>query len=54
MMTKAPLRKRNSPRIAPKMLEVLKIIGEESWRNGTDKFTDAQIDARIKAYRRAK
>jgi hypothetical protein len=34
--------------------EVLKIIGEESRRNGTDTLTSRQIDATIKAYRKAK
>ena len=38
----------------PAMLQVLKIIGEESRRNGTDKLTSRQIDATIKAYRAQK
>jgi hypothetical protein len=33
---------------------MLKIIGEESRRNGTDRLTSRQIDATIKAYRKAK
>jgi prevent-host-death family protein len=31
--------------------EVLRIIGEESRRNGTDKMTEAEIDAVIQDYR---
>jgi hypothetical protein len=31
--------------------EVLRIIGEESKRNGTNKMTHRQIDREIKAYR---
>ena len=34
--------------------EVLRIIGEESKRNGTHKMTQRQIDQEIKAYRAQK
>ena len=34
--------------------EVLRIIGEESKRNGTHKMTQRQIDQEIKAYRAPK
>jgi prevent-host-death family protein len=34
--------------------EVLRIIGEESKRNGTNKITQRQIDQEIKAYRAKK
>ena len=34
--------------------KILKIIGEESKRKGTNKLTMRQIDAEIKAYRREK
>lgn len=34
--------------------EVLRIIGEESRRNGTDKFTSRQIDEIIQEYRTEK
>jgi prevent-host-death family protein len=34
--------------------EVLRIIGEESKRNGTHKMTQRQIDQEIKAYRALK
>ncbi|SRR5258708_24550973 len=34
--------------------EVLRIIGEESKRSGTDKMTQRQIDQEIKAYRAQK
>jgi prevent-host-death family protein len=34
--------------------EVLRIIGEESKRNGTNKMTHRQIDQEIKAYRAQK
>jgi prevent-host-death family protein len=34
--------------------EVLRIIGEESKRNGTNKMTPRQIDREIKAYRAQK
>jgi prevent-host-death family protein len=34
--------------------EVLRIIGEESRRNGTNKMTQRQIDQEIKAYRAQK
>jgi prevent-host-death family protein len=34
--------------------EVLRLIGEESKRNGTNKMTSRQIDQEIKAYRAAK
>jgi prevent-host-death family protein len=34
--------------------EVLRIIGEESKRNGTHKMTQRQIDQEIKAYRTQK
>jgi prevent-host-death family protein len=34
--------------------EVLRIIGEESKRNGTNKMTPRQIDQEIKAYRAQK
>jgi prevent-host-death family protein len=34
--------------------EVLRIIGEESKRNGTNKMTQRQIDEEIKAYRAQK
>lgn len=47
-MTDRQLKKRSDPGTVP---EVLKIIGEESRRNGTDKLTSRQIDETIKAYR---
>jgi hypothetical protein len=53
-MTKPPLKKKSDPRTVPTMQEVLKIIGEESRRNGTDRLTSRQIDGTIKAYRKAK
>jgi hypothetical protein len=53
-MTKTPLKKKSVSRTAPKMPEVLMIIGEESRRNGTDKLTSRQINATIKAYRAQK
>jgi prevent-host-death family protein len=34
--------------------EVLRLIGEESKRNGTNKMTSRQIDQEIKAYRAEK
>jgi prevent-host-death family protein len=34
--------------------EVLRILGEESKRNGTNKMTQRQIDQEIKAYRAQK
>ena len=34
--------------------EVLRIIGEQSKRNGTNKITPRQIDQEIKAYRAQK
>jgi prevent-host-death family protein len=34
--------------------EVLRILGEESQRNGTNKMTQRQIDQEIKAYRAQK
>ncbi len=36
------------------MPEVLRIIGEESRRNATDKLTSRQIEETIKAYRAQK
>jgi hypothetical protein len=53
-MTKPQLKKKSVPRTVPRVPEVLKIIGEESRRNGTDQLTSRQIDATIKAYRKAK
>jgi hypothetical protein len=53
-MTNTPPKKKRSPRTVLKVPEVLKIIGEESRRNGTDKLTSRQIDATIKAYRAQK
>jgi prevent-host-death family protein len=38
-------------RLAAPEPEVLKVIGEESRRKGTDKFTSRQIDQAIKAAR---
>jgi hypothetical protein len=51
-MTKAPLKKTNGTRTALKVPEVLKIIGEESRRNGTDRLIDSQIGKTIKARRK--
>jgi len=42
---------RNYVRLAAPEPEVLKIIGEESRRNGTDQLTSRQIDQEIKAAR---
>jgi len=41
-------------RLAAPEPEVLRIIGEESKRNGTHKMTQRQIDQEIKAYRAQK
>lgn len=41
-------------RLAAPEPEVLRIIGEESRRNGTDKLTSRQIDRIIKAARRSR
>jgi hypothetical protein len=53
-MTNPPPKKKSGTQTVPKVQEVLKIIGEESRRNGTDTLTSRQIDATIKAYRKAK
>ncbi len=53
-MTKTPPKKQCGPRTILKVPKVLKIIGEESRRNGTDTLTSRQIDATIKAYRKQK
>lgn len=44
---------RDYVRLATPEPEVLKVIGEESERNGTDKLTSRQIDRAIKAARQA-
>jgi prevent-host-death family protein len=41
-------------KLAAQEPEVLRIIGEESKRNGTHKMTQRQIDQEIKAYRAQK
>ncbi|MEO8663747.1 MAG: type II toxin-antitoxin system Phd/YefM family antitoxin [Bryobacteraceae bacterium] len=45
---------RDYVRLAAPAAEVLKLIGEESQRNGTDKLTSRQIDQVIKAARAQK
>jgi prevent-host-death family protein len=45
---------RDYVRLAAPEPEVLKVIGEESRRKGTDKFTSRQIDQVIKAARAQK
>jgi prevent-host-death family protein len=45
---------RDYVRLAAPEPEVLRIIGEESVRNGTDKLTSRQVDKVIKAARTAK
>jgi prevent-host-death family protein len=45
---------RDYVRLAAPEPEVLRVIGEESKRHGTDKLTSAQIDQVIKAARVAK
>ncbi len=45
---------RDYVRLATPEPEVLRVIGEESRRKGTDKLTSRQIDAEIKAARAAK
>src|SRR5215831_12128788 len=45
---------RDYVRLAAPEPEVLRIIGEESQRKGTDKLTSRQIDKEIKAARAAK
>src|SRR5271170_7612689 len=47
-------KERKSPRIVLREPEVLKTIGEESRRNGTDRLTSRQIDDVIKEYRALK
>lgn len=42
---------RDYVRLAAPEPEVLKVLGEESRRNGTDKLTSRQIDQEIKAAR---
>ena len=42
---------RDYVRLAAPEPEVLKVLGEESQRNGTDKLTSRQIDQEIKAAR---
>jgi len=53
-MTDRQLKKRRGPHTAPNQPEVLRIIGEESQRNGTDRLTSRQIDESIKACRKTK
>jgi prevent-host-death family protein len=45
---------RNYVRLAAPEPEVLRILGEESQRNGTDKLSSRQIDQEIKAARAQK
>ena len=45
---------RDYVRLAAPEPEILRLIGEESARKGTDKLTSRQIDREIAAYRRAK
>ena len=45
---------RDYVRLAAPEPEVLRVIGEESQRRGTDKLTSRQIDEEIKAARAAK
>ena len=45
---------RDYVRLAAPEPEVLRLIGEESRRNGTDKLTSLQIDQEIKAARAAR
>ena len=45
---------RDYVRLAAPEPEILRLIGEESVRKGTDKLTSRQIDREIAAYRRAK
>jgi len=45
---------RDYVRLAAPEPEVLKVLGEESQRNGTDKLTSRKIDQEIKAARSAK
>jgi prevent-host-death family protein len=45
---------RDYVRLAAPEPEVLRVIGKESQRKGTDKFTSRQIDGEIKAARAAK
>jgi prevent-host-death family protein len=45
---------RDYVRLAAPEPEVLRVIGEESRRKGTDRFTPRQIDEEIKAARAAK
>jgi prevent-host-death family protein len=45
---------RDYVRLAAPEPEVLKVIGEESQRKGTDKLTSREIDQEIKAARAAK
>jgi prevent-host-death family protein len=45
---------RDYVRLAAPEPEVLKVIGEESRRKGTNRLTSAQIDASIKAARRGR
>jgi len=49
-----PLSIRDYVRLAPPEPEVLRIIGEESRKKGTDKLTSRQIDQAIKAARAEK
>ena len=49
-----PLSIRDYVRLAPPEPEVLRIIGEESRKKGTDKLSSRQIDQAIKAARAEK
>ena len=49
-----PLSIRDYVRLAPPEPEVLRIIGEESRKKGTEKLTSRQIDQAIKAARAEK
>ena len=49
-----PLSIRDYVRLAPPEPEVLRIIGEESRKKGTDKLSSRQIDQAIKAARAVK
>ncbi|MGC1296805.1 MAG: orotidine 5'-phosphate decarboxylase / HUMPS family protein [Alloacidobacterium sp.] len=53
MMDRQP-KKRSGQQTVPTEPEILKVIGEQSRRNGTDKLTSRQIDETVKAYRKTK
>jgi hypothetical protein len=53
MMDRQP-KKRSGLQTVPTEPEILKVIGEQSRRNGTDKLTSRQIDETVKAYRKTK